>query len=48
MSSQGLNYCCPVGASIINNACGCNSSGTNKTYVAIGSNNPVFNIYATT
>lgn len=27
-------YCCPVGSTIINQACGCDSTGSSKVYLA--------------
>jgi len=32
-SYLGINYCCPIGSSIINGTCGCDSSGASKLYV---------------
>ena len=32
--SASQNYCCPAGATVINNSCGCDSSGSMKSYVA--------------
>ena len=32
ISQQNVSYCCPLGSTIINNACGCDSTGTTKLY----------------
>lgn len=37
MVNNNINYCCPVGATIINGACGCSSSGSTKAYaISVG------------
>lgn len=36
-------YCCPVGSTIINGACGCDSTGATKAYVATTTSPVVYN-----
>jgi len=30
---NNVQYCCPVGATVINGACGCDSTGATKVYL---------------
>lgn len=38
------SYCCPVGSSLINGSCGCDSTGNTKSYIGVPTGaNLVFN-----
>jgi len=33
MNVLNTSFCCPIGSTIINGACGCDSTGTTKVYI---------------
>jgi len=33
INTLNLTFCCPLGATIINGACGCDSTGSTKVYI---------------